>query len=58
LEAVAVGPALTTTVVEAALVHPLAFVTVRVYEPAFVIAAFEIVGLCKLDVKPLGPVHA
>jgi hypothetical protein len=56
--AVAVGPALTTTVVEAALAHPLALVTVRVYEPALMMAALVMEGLWRDDVNPLGPVQA
>jgi hypothetical protein len=48
---------LTTTVVEAALAHPLALVTVRVYEPALASAALVMEGLCTVDVKPLGPVQ-
>ena len=50
----------TTTVVLAGslLVHPLVFVTVRVYAPAIAnVALPDTVGLCSLEVNPLGPVH-
>ena len=57
LEAVAVGAAFTTTMVEAEFAQPLELVAVSVYEPAFVVAAFEIVGFWRLDVNPLGPVQ-
>ena len=43
--AVAVGAVFTTTVVEAELVQPEPFVTVRVYDPAMAEVAPEMVGL-------------
>jgi len=56
--AVAVGLALTTTVVLADPVQPLLFVMVKMYLPAIAAVAEEIVGLCTLLVKLLGPVQA
>ena len=59
LEAVGVeGVGLTTTVVEPAeLVQPLA-VTVTLYVPAAANVTLAIVGFCKTEVNPLGPVQA
>jgi len=56
--AVAVGLALTTTVVLADPVQPLLFVTVKMYLPAIAAVAEVIVGLRMLLVKLLGPVQA
>ena len=58
MEAVAVGAAFTTTVVEAEFVQPLELVTVTVYEPAIAEVAPEIVGFWRNEVNPLGPVQA
>src|SRR5674476_1312447 len=59
LVAVATGRALTTTVVvTAALLHPLALVTTRLYTPAMPrVALADTVGLCVVLVYPNGPVH-
>ena len=50
---------LTTTVVDpAALVHALAVtVTVTLYVPALAAVTLAMVGFCKADVKPPGPVQ-
>ena len=50
---------LTTTVVDpAALVHTLAVtVTVTLYVPALAAVTLGMVGFCKADVKPPGPVQ-
>ena len=54
----AVGIALTVAVVvPAVLVHPLT-VAVTLYNPVAAVVALAIVGFCKVDVKPLGPVQA
>ena len=55
--AVAVGLALTTTVVLADPVQPLLFVTFKVYFPAIAAVAEAIDGFCWLLVKPFGPVQ-
>ena len=53
----AVGFAFTVAeVVPGALVQPLT-VTVNVYVPLAAIVAFGIVGFCKAEVKPFGPVQ-
>ena len=44
-------------VVPAVLVHPLT-VAVTLYNPVAAVVALAIVGFCKVDVKPLGPVQA
>ena len=56
---VIVGKALTVTVVVAAvLLHPLAFVTTRLYTPAMPnVALADTVGLCVVFTYPRGPVH-
>jgi hypothetical protein len=48
---------ITTFVVPAAEVHPPT-VTVTEYVPASAAVTFVIVGFCRADVNPLGPVHA
>jgi len=57
-DAPTIGLALTATVVLADPVQPLLFVTVKMYLPAIAAVAEEIVGLCTLLVKLLGPVQA
>ena len=58
LDAVGVaGIAFTVAVVDpAALVHPLT-VIVTSYVPVAAVVAFVIVGFCKADVNPFGPVQ-
>ena len=54
---VAEGAALSeTTTLPGAEVQPFT-VAVTVYVPAFADVTFAIVGFCKLDVNPFGPVH-
>jgi hypothetical protein len=50
---------LTTTVVDpGALVHAVAVtVTVTLYVPALAAVTLAMIGFCKADVKPLGPVQ-
>ena len=55
--AVAVGLALTTTVVLADPVQPLLSVTVKIYFPAIAAVAEAIDGFCWLLVKLFGPVQ-
>jgi hypothetical protein len=55
---VATGSAFTVTiVVPVADVHPLT-VAVTLYVPEAAVVALAIVGFCKVEVKPLGPVQA
>ena len=49
-------PFTVTLVVPAALVHP-AIVAVTVYVPEEAGVGDEMLGFCKADVNPLGPVH-
>jgi hypothetical protein len=53
---VTVGEGLMVTVVLAVPIHPPRF-TVTVYVPAFAAVALGMVGFCREEVKPLGPVH-
>jgi hypothetical protein len=57
LEAVAVGLALTITVVVALSEQPLSLVTVKVYVPAMAAVAFGIDGDRLVLEKPLGPIQ-
>ena len=52
------GIALTTTVVDPGDETQLFVVTVTEYVPLFATVALAIVGFCRAEVKPLGPVHA
>ena len=58
LDAVTVGEAFTTTTVVASAVQEFALETTSVYVPAFASVAFAMVGFCKVDENPLGPLHA
>jgi hypothetical protein len=57
-DAVTVGVAFTVTVVVASAVQLFAFVTTNLYVPAFARVALAIVGFCKVDENPLGPLQA
>jgi hypothetical protein len=56
-EAVIVGVVLTVTLVVAVEVHPPTAVPVTLYIPAFTALTLLIIGFCKVEVKPFGPVH-
>ena len=49
------GIALTTTLVELALLEQPFADVVTEYDPEFIIATLFIIGFCNVDVKPFGP---
>ena len=46
-----------TTVVDSSSVHPPESVTVNVYRPASAAVALTMLGFCRFDEKPFGPVQ-
>ena len=58
LLALAIGPALTTTLVVATDTQPFAPVTVTLYLPPIADVALATSGFCCVLVKPFGPLHA
>jgi hypothetical protein len=57
LDAVAIGAELIVTTTLEVATHPLA-VTVTVYVPLIADVELGLVGFCKVEVYPEGPVHA
>jgi hypothetical protein len=56
-KAVIVGVVLTVTLTVAFEVHPPTAVPVTLYTPTFTALALLIIGFCKVEVKPFGPVQ-